>query len=133
MKKRVRYLSLDDVKALLSRLRRLYPSDNIVIMSRGAIEASLSMAVYAGRGLTSFRARVAAKAAALLYYFIMNHPLVDGNKRLATGVVHMFLLKNGYDIDREVLVRMAIDVAAGKSSLNDIYRLMYRYIVRVGK
>jgi len=133
LKKRVRYLSLDDVKALLSRLRRLYPSDNIVVMSRGAIEASLSMAVYAGRGLTSFRARVAAKSAALLYYLVVNHPLVDGNKRLAVLAVYVFLLKNGYVIDRELLTHMAINVASGSASLNDIYRLMYRYIVRVKK
>ncbi|MEV0048496.1 type II toxin-antitoxin system death-on-curing family toxin [Nocardia rhamnosiphila] len=39
------------------------------------------------------------KAAALLHSIAKNHPLVDGNKRLAVAAAAIFLARNGVDID----------------------------------
>src|SRR6266705_2870163 len=38
------------------------------------------------------------EAAALLEGLVQNHPFVDGNKRVAFGVVDVFLRINGYSI-----------------------------------
>ena len=40
-----------------------------------------------------------AKAAALLHSLAGNHPLVDGNKRLAWLATYVFLAKNGVELD----------------------------------
>ena len=42
------------------------------------------------------------KAAALLHSLAGNHPLVDGNKRLAWLATYVFLAKNGVDLDPDV-------------------------------
>lgn len=39
-----------------------------------------------------------AKAAAYCYYLCLNHPFVDGNKRLALVVTDTFLQMNGYEL-----------------------------------
>ncbi|MFQ6114182.1 MAG: type II toxin-antitoxin system death-on-curing family toxin [bacterium] len=42
------------------------------------------------------------KAAALAYSLAMNHPFVDGNKRVAHAAMEIFLLLNGYEIQASV-------------------------------
>jgi death-on-curing protein len=44
----------------------------------------------------------AEKAAALLHSIARNHPLVDGNKRLAWSAMRAFCLLNGHDIAYDV-------------------------------
>ncbi len=57
------------------------------------------------------------KAAALLHSLVSNHPLVDGNKRLAWMCTVVFLDMNGVDmadIDQDRAYDLVIDIAAGK-------------------
>jgi len=42
------------------------------------------------------------KAAALVHSLAMNHPFVDGNKRVAHAAMEIFLLLNGYEIQASV-------------------------------
>ena len=42
------------------------------------------------------------KAAALMHSIARNHPLVDGNKRLAWAATRTFCILNGYDIFNDV-------------------------------
>lgn len=58
------------------------------------------------------------KAAALLHSLVSNHPLVDGNKRLAWMCTVVFLDMNGVDmadIDQDRAYDLVIDIAAGKA------------------
>jgi len=41
----------------------------------------------------------AAKAGALMHSLVMNHPYVDGNKRVGAHAVVLFLLVNGQRLD----------------------------------
>lgn len=41
---------------------------------------------------------VQAKAAQLCFGIVKNHPMVDGNKRLGTHVILVFLALNGYEL-----------------------------------
>jgi death on curing protein len=64
----------------------------------------------------------AEKAAALMHSLARNHPLVDGNKRLAWSATHAFCLLNGRDLhytvdDAEALV---LGVAAGERDVAEI-------------
>lgn len=55
------------------------------------------------------------KAAALLHSVLRNHPLVDGNKRLAWVGCRTFLALNGADFtpDEDASVAFVVDVAGG--------------------
>lgn len=56
-----------------------------------------------------------AKAAALLHSLLRNHPLVDGNKRLAWVACRTFLAINEADFtpDEDATVEFVLKVAAG--------------------
>ncbi len=55
------------------------------------------------------------KAAALMHSIARNHPLVDGNKRLAWAATRTFCILNGYDIFNDVdsAERVVLSVATG--------------------
>ena len=66
------------------------------------------------------------KAAALMHSLARNHPLIDGNKRLAWSATRAFCLMNDHDIlmsidDAEQLV---LKTAAGEYGLPEIVFLM---------
>jgi len=56
------------------------------------------------------------KAAAYGFHVCMNHPFVDGNKRVALVLMDIFLQKNGWEIDslEEETYSMMISLASGK-------------------
>ena len=56
------------------------------------------------------------KAAAYGYHVCMNHPFVDGNKRVAFALMDIFLQQNGWEIvaDEEDAYSMMISHASGK-------------------
>ncbi|HMO16291.1 MAG TPA: type II toxin-antitoxin system death-on-curing family toxin [Pirellulaceae bacterium] len=45
---------------------------------------------------------LAEKAAALCYSLVMNHPFVDGNKRIGHAAMETFLVLNGFELDADV-------------------------------
>ena len=61
---------------------------------------------------------VIAKAAALGFSLICNHPFVDGNKRIGHAVMEVCLLMNGLEIHADVdeQERVILAVAAGDMS-----------------
>lgn len=66
---------------------------------------------------------LATKAAALLHSLARNHPLVDGNKRLAWGATRVFCLLNGTDITYgsvDSAEAMVVGVASGDVDVTDI-------------
>ena len=46
----------------------------------------------------------------------MNHPFVDGNKRIGHAAMEIFLILNGYEIqaDEEEQEQVILDLASGK-------------------
>jgi death on curing protein len=56
------------------------------------------------------------KAAALLHSLARNHPLVDGNKRLAWLATYVFCAKNGIELDPsdDDAYELVVGVAAGE-------------------
>jgi death on curing protein len=58
------------------------------------------------------------KAAALLPSLASNHPLVDGDKRLAWLATYAFLAKNGIEVDPDddEAFEFVMAVAAGEAS-----------------
>lgn len=62
------------------------------------------------------------KAAALLESLCMNHPFVDGNKRVAYAGAGLFLELNGWRLEAEAddAVSFMLDVADGKRGKEEI-------------
>jgi death on curing protein len=62
------------------------------------------------------------KAAAYGYHICMNHPFIDGNKRVAFVLMNIFLQKNGYEIvaDEEDVFTMMMELASGKITKNQL-------------
>lgn len=59
---------------------------------------------------------IVAKAAALCFSLVMNHPFVDGNKRVGHAAMETFLILNGCEIEATVAEQeqIILDLAAGK-------------------
>jgi death on curing protein len=69
------------------------------------------------------------KAAALLHSLARNHPLVDGNKRLAWLATYVFLAKNGVELDPsdDDAYELVVAVAAGElDEVEEIARRLAR-------
>ena len=86
-----RYLTLDDVLGFHDDQLRRYGGAT-GIRDKGQLEAALF------RPQSGYYDDLIAEAAALWESFLMNHPFVDGNKRVAFAVVDVFLLINGSQI-----------------------------------
>lgn len=56
------------------------------------------------------------KAAALAFSLTLNHPFVDGNKRVAHAAMDVFLLLNGLDLNATIdeQERLMLDLADGR-------------------
>jgi len=59
-----------------------------------------------------------AMAGAYLFHLVMNHPVVDGNKRTAVVSALVFLDLNGLDVmvDDDAFEKLVLDIIAGKVS-----------------
>src|SRR5204863_6365000 len=64
------------------------------------------------------------KAAALGYSLIMNHPFVDGNKRIGHAAMEVMLVLNGRQLlaDVDEQERIVLSVASGAMSRDDLAR-----------
>lgn len=71
---------------------------------------------------TDLHQTLPGKASALGYSLALNHPFLDGNKRVAHAAMEVFLALNGFDlvagIDEQE--RLMLDVAAGRSTRNQL-------------
>lgn len=63
------------------------------------------------------------KAARLAFGLIKNHPFIDGNKRICTHVMLIFLALNNIMLSYkdEELIDIILKVASGKANENDFY------------
>lgn len=65
---------------------------------------------------------IQAKAARLGYGLIKNHCMIDGNKRIGTHAMLVFLALNGIELKytQKELYETILDVAAGKTEYEDL-------------
>ncbi|MFZ3032822.1 MAG: type II toxin-antitoxin system death-on-curing family toxin [Parvibaculum sp.] len=83
------YLTLVEVLAMHEELIALYGGADGV-RDMGALESAMF------RPQTGYYDDVIAEAAALLESLAVNHPFIDGNKRIAFAVADVFLRLNGF-------------------------------------
>ncbi|MEB3778889.1 MAG: Fic family protein [Desulfurococcales archaeon] len=126
---KVSYPALGIIERAAGLLRDRYPQDPIRWKGGGREQAE--QAIAAARWAFHFSkdmpcyARKLIAASVLFYELIMLHPLIDGNKRLATLVLDAFLIRNGLPRPREIY-KAALRVAAGEWSQEDVYCWLLR-------
>src|SRR5437867_4349304 len=85
------------------------------ILNLGGLDAALAQPVLTFGGQELYPSPV-EKAAALGFSLIMNHPFVDGNKRVGHAAMEVFLVLNGLEINASTdeQERVVLAVAAGE-------------------
>ena len=90
----VSFLTLDEALAIHARLIEAFGGPEGVL-DLGLLESALY------RPRSGYYRDLAEMAAALFESLIMNHPFVDGNKRVAFFTADVFLRLNGWKLDVE--------------------------------
>ena len=110
------YLTLDDLLEIAAGVLGVVQIRDLGLLASAAARPATT--VFGDDAYPTF----AEKGAALMHSLARNHPLVDGNKRLAWSATRAFALLNGRDIryqidDAELLV---VSIAAGGLDVPEI-------------
>lgn len=111
-----RFLTVDDVLIFhQDQITRYGGSDGL--RDRGGLESAISQpeASFGGQRL---HGDLFEMAAAYLFHIVMNHPFVDGNKRVGTVAALAFLFLNNYDLNatQDELVDLILSVTSGETT-----------------
>lgn len=110
------YLTVADVLGMHSVLMERY-GGALGVRDPGALEAALF------RPQTGYYDDIVAQAAALLESLAINHPFVDGNKRIAFAATDVFLRINGWRMHRAPTQIYAEMIQMFESGMFDIAHL----------
>jgi len=123
----IKHLSLDEVLAIHDRLlHRFGGAEGVVDL--GLLDSALH------RPRTGYYHDIAEMAAALFESLIMNHPFVDGNKRVAFFATDVFLRLNGWKISvegKEAHVFLVGLLEEGECDLKHILPWIRRSLVKL--
>jgi len=116
----MRYLTLGEVvelhRAVIERTGGIGG-----IRDLGALDSALAQpgATFAGVDL---HLSLADKAAALCFSLVLDHPFLDGNKRVGHAAMETFLVLNGSEIAASIdeQERLMFDIATGRSSRDEV-------------
>ena len=110
----MKYLDLAEAFVIAEAVTGIDAHD-LVHVSRSDLLDSALHAPQAGFGDTDFYPSLVEKAAVLCVRIAKNHPLPDGNKRLAwmSTVVFLELNEHALEVDEDDAVTMMLGVAAG--------------------
>ena len=85
------YLTMDEIVMMHEILIRKFGGAS-GIRDRGALEGAVH------RPQSGYYPNISIEAAALFESLVINHPFVDGNKRIAFAAMDVFLRMNGYQL-----------------------------------
>lgn len=92
--KPIQFLSLDEVLAIHERVLEAF-GGGAGVRDRGLLESALY------RPQTGYYGGIEEMAAAMFESLLINHPYVDGNKRVAFFATDVFLRLNGWRLEVE--------------------------------
>ena len=99
----------------------------------GGLESALAQP-RASFGGDDLHQSLPAKAAALGYSLALNHPFLDGNKRIAHAAMEVFLILNGFEIvaATDEQERLMLDVAVGNLDRPRLESWLAQHVKPVG-
>ena len=127
----MRYLSLAEVLDL-HRLVISQAGGAEGVLDLGALESAVAQprVTFEGRDL---HPSIGDKAAALCHSLILNHPFLDGNKRVGHAAMETFLMLNGYEVEASIdeSERLVLDVASGHVSREQLAEWLKQHLAKV--
>ncbi|HMB30304.1 MAG TPA: type II toxin-antitoxin system death-on-curing family toxin [Desulfohalobiaceae bacterium] len=127
----MRYLSLREILEL---------HDKIIEVSGGARAIrdmkALESAINQPRltfDQTDLYPDIVAKAAALCFFLVMNHPFVDGNKRIGHAAMETILILNGFEIEASIdeQEKIILELADGSLDREELTAWLNRHIIHI--
>jgi death on curing protein len=117
----VRYLSTAEALAIAEEVTGLDARTLLRVSRLGLLESALH-APQAGFGDVEFYPEFVDKAAVLVVHIARNHPLPDGNKRLAWVALTMFCAINGQQLSvaTDDAVALMLGIASGEKNERDV-------------
>jgi death-on-curing protein len=76
---------------------------------------------------------IITKAAALCFFLIMNHPFVDGNKRIGHAAMETFLILNGFEIEATIddQEKIILNISAGNINREQFTVWLNNHIIHI--
>ncbi len=124
-----RYLTLAELLELhLIVLERWGGSGGI--RDIGALESALAQPHQSFSGQDLYP-DLATKAAALCFSLVLNHPFIDGNKRVGHAAIEVFLLLNGHELRAPVdeQEQLMLQLAAGNLKRDTLVEWIQQHMV----
>jgi death on curing protein len=125
----MRFLSLPDILDLHERL--LAQSGGASgIRDLGALESAVAQPFVTFGGADLYP-DLTTKASALCFSLVMNHPFIDGNKRIGHAAMEVFLVLNGFEIDASIdeQEQIILTMAAGSFSRNEFIDWLKKHTI----
>ena len=116
------YLGVNEVLSIRDAIAATYPdNESFEIMTHHGLLSALAAPRQSAFGSDAFPT-VHDKAAALLFHLVQNHPFWDGNKRIASAALRLFLERNGQALaaDDAELEALTVQVASGTLQHDEI-------------
>jgi death on curing protein len=128
----IRYLSLAEVIDLHGRIIA-ETGGGAGLRDIGALESALAQPRQSFGGEHLYPTLV-SKAAALGFSLVMNHPFVDGNKRIGHAAMEAFLMLNGLEIRADVndAESEILALASGQRRREEFLRWVESHVVPLG-
>lgn len=120
-------LSKEQVLMLHSRLIKVTGGSD-GIRDEGMLDSALANPFQSFGGEELYPS-IQVKAAQLCFGLVKNHPMIDGNKRLGTHVMLVFLALNGYELSysQKELSDTILALASGEIGAEDILKWIIKH------
>jgi death-on-curing protein len=127
----IRYLTLEEVLDLYNGVMQ-QSGGSAGIRSLGGVQSALAQPLMTFGGNDLYPTLV-EKASALGYSLVMNHPFVDGNKRIGHAAMETFLVLDGFEIDSplEEQEEVILKLAAGELSREAFTEWLESHIIEL--
>ena len=124
------YLSVDQVLKLHADQTAAYGGAT-GLRDRGSLEAAVTRPAVTFGGEDLYP-DIPTKSAALMHLLVLNHPFVDGNKRVGAQAAIVFAAANGWDClaSEDELVEITVAVAEGSVAVEAL-TIWFRQRLRV--
>jgi death-on-curing protein len=127
----MRYLTLAEVLDLHRRvIEQSGGADGV--RDLGGVESALAQPQMSFGGEELYPS-IESKATALCFSLVMNHPFVDGNKRIGHAAMETFLVMNGFQLAADVddAEKIILTLAAGDLSREELLAWVKSHVQRL--
>ena len=127
----MRYLTLGEVLDLHRRvIEQSGGADGVRDLGGVASAVAQPQVSFGGRELYP---TIEEKATALCFSLVMNHPFVDGNKRIGHAAMETFLVLNGHELSADVddAEQVILELAGGDLSREELLEWVTSHIRRL--